>query len=721
MLPLTSFVGFKRRSDHSVSNATSPVLHLSTPDLSDLAVSFPPSPGPALQKEIERMCPGISEEVMSGVSNYLLRTAYIGGGSRAYRHFATALYSKPYTELGAEEQRNVQNEAHGNVTWRVDESRQVVVASTCTRVARRPRTTGGRLRVCESCAALLTLRSFKAAVRYEAKPNQKFTNKRWTKLPSHMKFAREHGVYEIVTGKDERTPAQRFLLRTLKGEMKDRTIFCGMVEVMAMMGDKARRGVGLQNAKYPPDFDQFCHEIVNISPLAYHTFRNGEIAEIAYIAYREAILLAQAVDILPDDLVPSTGPAPTGAFDQAKDTNPELDTVETETSSSSEAFQEMVELADAHDLPLESVSVHRDNLVYANAALQTETATLIDNLPFESEPDILLDRTAVEGHTKATARRSVDPDLLESRIKDINDQAFSQQRPSVVLNLDVLLQIRQRHQNPRALKGSKNFAKFKAGLPGEATSQQGGIVPGSSAPQHASGVPSTEPIHALLARSFLQTLRDHELSSSKISLRLQRWIVSGGETDSQFKGNTANAKSAAEARANSYVKLRRDCLRKRGIPRLLEDIATARISIIDPIKPGTFVWIMSGGQMVLGQVMDIYIKEGGYNGMNLWVPQTSHLGHISYVAVQTYQKVGSQAKYRTTRLGRPMEIRHYQHVPTNEVLMRVGFVSTPHSDTEDVELKDWQAIEERDGLVRLLPELEKARIPRVGSKTGAGS
>ncbi|KAJ1299461.1 hypothetical protein OPQ81_002524 [Rhizoctonia solani] len=103
---------------------------------------------------------------------------------------------------------------------------------------------------------------------------------------------------------------------------------------------------------------------------------------IAYIAYREAILLAQVVDILPDDLVPPTGPEPTGAFDQAEgDSSPEPDTVVTETLSSSEAFQEMVELADAHDLLLESVSIQRDNLVYANAALQTETATLIDNLP----------------------------------------------------------------------------------------------------------------------------------------------------------------------------------------------------------------------------------------------------------------------------------------------------------------------------------------------------
>ncbi|KAF8756364.1 methionyl-tRNA aminoacylation [Rhizoctonia solani] len=1126
MLPLTSFAGFKRRSDRSIStsaNLTGPEPQLSTPGLPAMVASSSSTSTPSSQQEIERMCPGLSEEDMSGISNYLLRTTYIGGGSRAYKHFAFALYSIPYAELGAEEQQNVRNEAHGNVAWRVDESRNVVIASACTRIARRGRTSDGRLRSCKNCAALLKLRRFRAAVRYEAKPNQKFTNRRWVRASSCMQFAKVHGVYELIVNKDERTPAQRFLLQVLKGEMKDRKIFCGMVEVMAMMDDKALRGVGLQNAKYPPEFDQFCHEIVNISPLAYQTFRNifggrtasnfrvirgrerrfplaiddgvfeiaqiyfssinytgpvclscddtkllpalktyydtstklwyllggttgaiavasteeltsilkdgklskasklrlwvlqvplphipplaiaalpiasnattqsligylklviqgllargihvisyatdgsaieqniqeslfmsmdkyrhytvphpsrrlpnslstpdpldfklglldgktkdnpcviiqdskhalktlrntlysgarllvmgsrtpmysqvrdiaedpdstlhrrdvenndrqddvstecvfnqftlsfvvkkrpqylglavylyiagelgdayqsrhilhadrlwmvlrakfffdfwrqflldsgyllsryfisqqafnilttiieglilliyayrdympegtpllpwlhsseacehffaemrklvpdftyldfifsvpklrvllrasyrnspefsaasterqrkatgyqhtymdstnvdlsllacfptdGEIAEIAYIAYREAILLAQAVNILPDDLVPATALDHTSTFDQSEeDTSPESNTGVAEDLSSSEAFQELVELADAHDLPLESISIQRDNLVYANAALQTEATALIETFP--------------------------------------------QQRSLVELNFDILLQIRQRHQNPRALKSSKNYAKFKAGVSiyCKTASQQGEVLPGSLATPHASEGLSTETSHAALARSFLQTLRDHELSSHKISPRLQRWI---------------------------YVKLRRDCLRKRGIPRLLEDIATARITIIDPIKPGTFVWIMLEKQIMLGRVMAIYIKEGGYNGMNLWVPQTTHLGHISYVAVQTYQKVASRAKYRAIHLGRPMEIPYYQLVPTNELLMRVGFVNTPGSETEDIELKDRHILDERDELARLLPELEKAGIPRVGSKARTGS
>ncbi|KAG8707407.1 hypothetical protein FRC11_007462, partial [Ceratobasidium sp. 423] len=1085
MLPLTAFAGFKRRSDRSISVGVGTPTPESHPTGTEPAQSVTPmGPGSSSQQEIIRVCPGISEANMPGLSNYLLRTMYIGGGSRAYGHFATALYSTTYMELGENDQLKVQNEAHGNVAWRVDESRNVVVASSCTRVARGVGVQNSELRPCENCSAVLKLPGFRAAVKYEARPNQKFTNKRWMKVSSGMQFAKVHGVYELIVNKDGRTPAQRFLLRVLQGEMKDRSVFCGMVEVIAMMDDKAARGVGLHNAKYPPDFDQFCHEIVNISPLAYHTFRSvfggrtassfreirarerrfplaiddsvyelaenylssvgykgpvslacddtklmpalktyydastkqwyllggttgaiaigsteeltsilkegkvskapkirlwvlqvplphipplaiaalpiastvttrsligylqsiiqglldrgihvisyatdgsaveqniqeaffvsmdhyqhysiphpsqrlsngtsteppldfklglldgklkdnpcvmvqdqkhalktfrnnlysgarllvlgaepamysqvreiaedpestlhkrdvegvdrqddgssecvfnqltlkfvvqrrpqylgliiflyvlgelcdayqsrhishadrvwmalrakffidfwrqflqtsgymlsryfisqqasnilltvveglilliyayrdytpdgtpflpwlhsseacehffaemrklvpdftyldfvfsapklrvllrasyrrnpefsetlaehqkkatgyrhtymdsrnvnlgllasfptdGEMAEIAYVAYREAILLAQAVNILPDDQIPNLVPPPMAKEEPTEEVD--LDTTnESESAlSTGEAFQELVELADAHDLPLESVSIQRDNLVYASAALQAETTSLIDNLPSEGDLDIENDRTTIRQHTNS-ASEMVDPDLVESRLKEIDEEAFPQYRSTVELNLMGLVQIRQRHQNPRALKSSKNYAKFMAGTldisvsqPKEPGSTQS--TPGSAA-EGSLGKPPPETTHASLARSFLQTLRDHETSGNKISPRLQRWIASGVETDGQFSGNTANAKKASEARANTYVKIRRDSLRERGIPKLLEELATARISTIKPIKPGTFVWILSERQIMLARVMAIYIKEGG--------------------------------------------------------------------------------------------------------------
>jgi hypothetical protein len=81
----------------------------------------------------------------------------------------------------------------------------------------------------------------------------------------------------------------------------------------------------------------------------------------------------------------------------------------------------------------------------------------------EKDADICLDFTTIEGHAKSTVS-AVDPNLLESRIQDMNDKTFSQQCSSVELNLEVLVQIQQGHQNPRALKSSKNYTKIKAGV-----------------------------------------------------------------------------------------------------------------------------------------------------------------------------------------------------------------------------------------------------------------
>ncbi|KAJ1306446.1 hypothetical protein OPQ81_007449 [Rhizoctonia solani] len=179
---------------------------------------------------------------------------------------------------------------------------------------------------------------------------------------------------------------------------------------------------------------------VNLSLLASFP-TDSEIAEIAYIAYHEAILLTQVVNILPDNLVPAAAPEHTNSSNQSEeDADLEFNTVAAEDLSSSEAFQELVELADAHNLPLESVSIKCDNLVYAHAALQTDATALIDNLPSENDADILLDRTTVEGHASSTME-TADPNLLESRIQDINNETFSQQRSSVELNLHVLVQI----------------------------------------------------------------------------------------------------------------------------------------------------------------------------------------------------------------------------------------------------------------------------------------
>lgn len=195
MMPLTAFAGFKRTSNRSAS--TSDLLEPS--DAHNPLPSSSTGSNSSLSKTFAHICPGLSEQTMPGVDKYILRTSYIGGGSRSYTHFAMTLYAKPYNILNDDQKQKVQSEAHGNVASQIDESRMIVFSSTCTRLARKS-TDGTDLRACVECTKITKDPGFKDALRYEAKPNQQFTNRRWMKVTSGMHFAKAHGVYEIIVG-----------------------------------------------------------------------------------------------------------------------------------------------------------------------------------------------------------------------------------------------------------------------------------------------------------------------------------------------------------------------------------------------------------------------------------------------------------------------------------------------------------------------------------------
>ncbi|KAF7424768.1 hypothetical protein PC9H_010079 [Pleurotus ostreatus] len=67
------------------------------------------------------------------------------------------------------------------------------------------------------------------------------------------------------------TPYIRFAEGVLAGQYQDFSVFTGLVEAMVMKIDRSSREVGLQNFRYAPAWDEFCH-IINIhSPRAYQS------------------------------------------------------------------------------------------------------------------------------------------------------------------------------------------------------------------------------------------------------------------------------------------------------------------------------------------------------------------------------------------------------------------------------------------------------------------
>lgn len=64
-----------------------------------------------------------------------------------------------------------------------------------------------------------------------------------------------------------------FVRQVVAGRFNDKQVFMDLVHILVVDAERLERGVGLQNMKYPPAFDDWCHELLCIRPEAYRTFR----------------------------------------------------------------------------------------------------------------------------------------------------------------------------------------------------------------------------------------------------------------------------------------------------------------------------------------------------------------------------------------------------------------------------------------------------------------
>ena len=65
----------------------------------------------------------------------------------------------------------------------------------------------------------------------------------------------------------------QFVCQVVAGHFNDKHVFMDLVHVLVIDAERLERGVGLQNMKYPPAFDDWCHELLCIRPEAYRSFR----------------------------------------------------------------------------------------------------------------------------------------------------------------------------------------------------------------------------------------------------------------------------------------------------------------------------------------------------------------------------------------------------------------------------------------------------------------
>ncbi|KAJ7670785.1 hypothetical protein DFH06DRAFT_980885 [Mycena polygramma] len=220
----------------------------------------------------EKPCPGITENDIPNVEAYLKRSGAMGGGSRSVFKIASEKFSKAFSALGTKRRKEVQDTQYHEQMWRNDHHNLRVFSTDCKKTVM---CRGPRACPCSSCSALLTRKSFKKTLKKKA-PDPKnyiYTNAQYKNQLLGEIYGRSIGLQDIIEQPNAKnTPCVRYAQGVLEGTYNNQ-VFNGLVEAMVTKADREERGVGMQNFKYAPAYDEFCNVIRISSPAAYRAFQ----------------------------------------------------------------------------------------------------------------------------------------------------------------------------------------------------------------------------------------------------------------------------------------------------------------------------------------------------------------------------------------------------------------------------------------------------------------
>ncbi|KAF8209531.1 hypothetical protein K438DRAFT_1572203 [Mycena galopus ATCC 62051] len=218
-------------------------------------------------------CPGVTEDDIPNVQKYLQRTGASGGGSRSVFKIAMDKFRKAFSSLKEKRQKEVRDIQYHEQKWRNDHANLRIFSTACDKQvpAATPRTLP-----CQPCAMLLSRRSLKRALEKKgpAKPeNYIYTNEQFRNQLLGEIYGRTIGLKDIIEQPNAKTtPCVRYAQGALSGKYNNE-VFNGLVEAMVIKTDKEERGVGMQNFKYAPAYDEFCNVLRINSPAAYRAFQ----------------------------------------------------------------------------------------------------------------------------------------------------------------------------------------------------------------------------------------------------------------------------------------------------------------------------------------------------------------------------------------------------------------------------------------------------------------
>ncbi|KAL1661458.1 hypothetical protein GGF50DRAFT_61078 [Schizophyllum commune] len=239
-----------------------PSIRPPSPALSLVVRNVPPTPSASLSAPSDEPCPGITAADDPRVVQYLTRTSEGGGGAPSVIPIGQKKYPdvKFFRNLDFDQKRTVYLLQMNARKWRNDHSNLRVFSRACLEVAGPRSPTGLRYLPCTQCCKVLASRAFKTAINkpIPADENYIYVNKRFRNAAVANIYARTIGLRSIVEQPDAKNSMYiRFATASLEKKINN-DVLLGLIQAVVTKLDREERGVGMQNFKYAPAWEEVC-------------------------------------------------------------------------------------------------------------------------------------------------------------------------------------------------------------------------------------------------------------------------------------------------------------------------------------------------------------------------------------------------------------------------------------------------------------------------------
>ncbi|KAH9015478.1 hypothetical protein EDB84DRAFT_1679909 [Lactarius hengduanensis] len=220
-------------------------------------------------------CPGLTEKDSIHIRQYFARTSVASAGGKDIHSVAESLFHDEFKNLSSDKKDLVRLKQKQTHSWSVDHLMKTVHAIGKVPCEGNAQVAAdGSLEPCKVCKALLSSAAFKKATTRKPALGKNRAYIPHVYQPAVIGKMYSLGFSDLLDGSSSHSETlTRFVRQVVSGNLDDKTVFLDLVQVLTVQAEQRLRGRGLQNMKYPPALDDWCHELLCICPEAYRSFR----------------------------------------------------------------------------------------------------------------------------------------------------------------------------------------------------------------------------------------------------------------------------------------------------------------------------------------------------------------------------------------------------------------------------------------------------------------